>query len=65
MASNDALEKLKDAMKDGGKSVEELFREIDTDGDGRILQRRQKISGRGADSGPGFNDYHRLRYQWR
>ena len=36
MASNDALEKLKDAMKDGGKSVEELFREIDTGGDGTI-----------------------------
>ncbi len=36
MASSGALEKLKDAMKDEGKSVEDLFKEIDTDGDGTI-----------------------------
>ena len=36
MASNEALEKLKDAMSDAGKSVEDLFKEIDTDGDGTI-----------------------------
>ena len=36
MASRDALEKLKDAMRDSGKSVEDLFNEIDTDGDGTI-----------------------------
>ena len=36
MASNKTLEKLKDAMSDGGKSVEDLFKEIDTDGDGTI-----------------------------
>ena len=36
MASNKTLEKLKDAMSDGGKSVEDLFNEIDTDGDGTI-----------------------------
>ena len=34
MASNKTLEKLKDAMSDGGKSAEDLFNEIDTDGDG-------------------------------
>ena len=36
MASRDTLEKLKDAMRDSGKSVEDLFNEIDTDGDGTI-----------------------------
>ena len=36
MASNKTLEKLKDAIIDGGKSVEDLFNEIDTDGDGTI-----------------------------
>ena len=36
MASNKTLEKLKDAISDGGKSVEDLFNEIDTDGDGTI-----------------------------
>ena len=36
MASNKTLEKLKDAMSDGGKSLEDLFNEIDTDGDGTI-----------------------------
>ena len=36
MANSSALEKLKDAMKEGGKSVEDLFAEIDTDGDGTI-----------------------------
>ena len=36
MASSGALEKLKDAMKDEGKSVEDLLKEIDTDGDGTI-----------------------------
>ena len=36
MASRDAFEKLKDAMRDSGKSVEDLFNEIDTDGDGTI-----------------------------
>ena len=36
MASKEALLKLKDAMNDGGKSVEDLFKEIDTDGDGTI-----------------------------
>tara|TARA_B100000700_G_scaffold61472_2_gene67403 strand:+ start:8031 stop:8282 length:252 start_codon:yes stop_codon:yes gene_type:complete len=36
MASNKTLEKLKDAMSDGGKSAEDLFNEIDTDGDGTI-----------------------------
>ncbi len=36
MASSSALDKLKDAMKDGGKSVEDLFAEIDADGDGTI-----------------------------
>ncbi|MDP6870113.1 MAG: EF-hand domain-containing protein [Candidatus Poseidoniaceae archaeon] len=36
MASSDALEKLKDAMKDDNKSVEDLFKEIDTDKDGTI-----------------------------
>ena len=28
--------KLKDTMSDSGKSVEDLFKEIDTDGDGTI-----------------------------
>ena len=36
MASNKTLENLKDAISDGGKSVEDLFNEIDTDGDGTI-----------------------------
>ena len=36
MATNEALEKLKDVMKDSGKSVEDLFKEIDLDGDGTI-----------------------------
>ncbi|MFL2982124.1 MAG: EF-hand domain-containing protein [Candidatus Poseidoniaceae archaeon] len=36
MASKEALVKLKDAMSDSGKSVEDLFKEIDTDGDGTI-----------------------------
>ncbi len=36
MASKEALEKLKNAMRESGKSVEDLFKEIDTDGDGTI-----------------------------
>ena len=36
MASNEALEKLKDVMSGDGKSVEDLFKEMDTDGDGTI-----------------------------
>ena len=36
MASNKALEKLKDVMSDDGKSVEDLFKEMDADGDGII-----------------------------
>ena len=36
MASNKALEKLKDVMSDDGKSVEDLFKEMDADGDGTI-----------------------------
>ncbi len=36
MASNSALEKLKNVMNDAGKSVEELFAEMDADGDGTI-----------------------------
>ena len=36
MASKEALVKLKDAMSDSGKSVEDLFKEIDADGDGTI-----------------------------
>ena len=36
MATKEALVKLRDLMKDSGKSVEDLFKEIDTDGDGTI-----------------------------
>ena len=36
MASNNALEKLKNVMNDAGKSVEELFAEMDANGDGTI-----------------------------
>ena len=36
MANNSALEKLKNVMNDAGKSVEELFAEMDADGDGTI-----------------------------
>ncbi len=36
MPNSSALEKLKDAMKDSGKSIEDLFKEMDTDGDGTI-----------------------------
>ena len=36
MANNSALEKLKDVMNDRGMSVEELFAEMDVDGDGTI-----------------------------
>ena len=36
MASREALDKLKDAMRDTGKSVEDLFNEIDGDGDGTL-----------------------------
>ena len=41
MANNDqsakeALTKLADAMKDSGKTVKELFEELDLDGDGTI-----------------------------
>ena len=36
MANKEALVKLRDLMKDSGKSVEDLFKEIDTDGDGTI-----------------------------
>ena len=36
MANTDALDKLKAVMEDSGKSVEEIFIEIDTDGDGLI-----------------------------
>ena len=36
MAKNNALEKLKNVMNDAGKSVEELFAEMDADGDGTI-----------------------------
>ena len=36
MSGNSALEKLKNVMNDAGKSVEELFAEMDVDGDGTI-----------------------------
>ena len=36
MASKDYFQKLKAAMKESGKSVEDLFREMDTDGNGTI-----------------------------
>ena len=36
MSGNSALEKLKSVMNDAGKSVEELFAEMDVDGDGTI-----------------------------
>ena len=36
MGDNSALEKLKNVMNDAGKSVEELFSEMDVDGDGTI-----------------------------
>ena len=36
MAKNNALERLKNVMNDAGKSVEELFAEMDADGDGTI-----------------------------
>ena len=36
MGSKEALKKLKDAMRVEGKSVEDLFRQIDDDGDGTI-----------------------------
>tara|TARA_B100000674_G_scaffold173266_1_gene139947 strand:- start:219 stop:470 length:252 start_codon:yes stop_codon:yes gene_type:complete len=36
MATKEALVKLRDLMQDSGKSVEDLFKEIDTDGDGTI-----------------------------
>ena len=36
MATKEALVKLKDVMNDSGKSVEDLFKEIDSDGDGTI-----------------------------
>ena len=36
MATKEALVKLKDVMNDSGKSVEDLFKEIDADGDGTI-----------------------------
>jgi Ca2+-binding EF-hand superfamily protein len=36
MASKDYLKKLKDAMEESSMSVEDLFKEMDTDGDGTI-----------------------------
>ena len=36
MASKDYFQKLKAAMKESGKSVEDIFNEMDTDGDGSI-----------------------------
>ena len=36
MANTDALDKLKAVMEESGKSVEEIFIEIDTDGDGKV-----------------------------
>ena len=33
MANTEALDRLKAVMKESGKSVEEIFNEIDTDGD--------------------------------
>jgi len=36
MASKDYLQKLKDTMEESGMSVEDLFKEMDTDGDGTI-----------------------------
>tara|TARA_B100001248_G_scaffold157049_1_gene118237 strand:+ start:264 stop:515 length:252 start_codon:yes stop_codon:yes gene_type:complete len=36
MANTDALDKLKAVMEESEKSVEEIFNEIDTDGDGLI-----------------------------
>ena len=36
MANTEALDRLKAVMKESGKSVEEIFNEIDTDGDGLI-----------------------------
>jgi len=36
MANSEAIEKLKAVMKESGKSVEDIFNEMDTDGDGLI-----------------------------
>ena len=36
MASKDYLQNLKDAMEESSMSVEDLFKEMDTDGDGTI-----------------------------
>ena len=36
MASNAALDNLKKAMKENDKSVDDLFKELDVDGDGKI-----------------------------
>ena len=36
MATSEALEKLKDTMSREGKTVKDLFEEIDTNGDGTI-----------------------------
>ena len=36
MASKDYFQKLKDAMEESGMSIEDLFKEMDTDGDGTI-----------------------------
>lgn len=36
MASNTALHNLKKAMKENDKSVDDLFKELDIDGDGKI-----------------------------
>ena len=36
MANSEAIEKLKAVMEETGKSVEDIFNEMDTDGDGLI-----------------------------
>ena len=36
MASNEAVDKLKAVMEESGKTVEDIFNEMDSDGDGLI-----------------------------
>ena len=70
MANSEAIEKLKAVMEESGKSVEDIFNEMDTDGDGLINGPELFKGGKETDwtnafSRPNFNDDYGYRYQRR
>ena len=69
MANSEAIEKLKAVMEETGKSVEDIFNEMDTDGDGLVngpeLFKGEETDWTNAFSRPNFNDDYGYRYQRR